>query len=88
MPELPEVETVVRILRPSVEGRIVTSALFPAAPGRMTNIDPVAFERRIAGQRINALNRRAKYLLFQLDSDSLVVHLKMTGHLYVLPPGE
>ncbi len=88
MPELPEVETVVRILRPSVEGRTITSATFPAAPGRMTNLDASQFGERIEGQRITALDRRAKYLMFRLDKDNLIVHLKMTGHLYVLAPQE
>src|SRR5215467_3033579 len=88
MPELPEVETVVRGLRAPLEGRTITSAIFPQDPGRMTNIAPQQIAQRIAGQRVNAINRRAKYLLFKLDADTLIVHLKMTGHLYVLPPDE
>ncbi len=88
MPELPEVETAVRGLREPLEGHIITAAVFPQDPGRMTNINPVQLAQRIAGQRVNAITRRAKYLLFHLDADKLIVHLKMTGHLYVLPPDE
>jgi formamidopyrimidine-DNA glycosylase len=88
MPELPEVETVVRGLREPLIGHVITAAIFPQEPGRMINIDPQQLQRRIAGQRIKTISRRAKYLLFELDADTLIVHLKMTGHLYVLPPDE
>ena len=88
MPELPEVETAVRGLREPLVGRTILTAKFPAAPGRMTNIGPAQLATRIVGQRVEAINRRAKYLLFQLTDDTLIVHLKMTGHLYVLPAAE
>ena len=88
MPELPEVETAVRGLRAPLIGRTILTAAFPAAPGRMTNLDPARLATRITSQRIEAINRRAKYLLFQLTQDTLIVHLKMTGHLYVLPAAE
>jgi formamidopyrimidine-DNA glycosylase len=45
--------------------------------------DPVEFAARISGQTFRGISRRAKYILCQLDSDTLVVHLKMTGRLYV-----
>jgi formamidopyrimidine-DNA glycosylase len=86
MPELPEVETVVRALREPLIGQTITNAVFPAIPKRMINIEPTLFSTRISGQEITAINRRAKYLLFQLSRDVLIVHLKMTGHLYVEPP--
>ncbi len=88
MPELPEVETAVRGLRGPLIGRTITRATFPQDPGRMTNMDPVHFAQRIAGQPIRKITRRAKYLVFHLDPDTLIVHLKMTGHLYVLPAVE
>lgn len=88
MPELPEVETAVRGLRQPVEGRTITAANFPADPGRMTNLAPEHFIPRIAGQQVQRITRRAKYLIFHLDADKLIVHLKMTGHLYVAPVGE
>ncbi len=88
MPELPEVETVVRALRKPLVGRTITDAIFPKDPGRTVNMPPALMAQRIAGQRIEQITRRAKYLVFHLDTDTLVVHLKMTGHLYVLPPAE
>ncbi len=88
MPELPEVETAVRCLREPLTGRQITGVVFPADPGRMVNLDPVHMAQRMAGQRIHQITRRAKYLIFHLDGDKLIVHLKMTGHLYVLPPDE
>lgn len=87
MPELPEVETVVRGLRKPLVGRTITGAVFPADPGRMTNMESALLAARIASQRITRITRRAKYLLFKLQADTLIIHLKMTGHLYVLPAG-
>jgi formamidopyrimidine-DNA glycosylase len=88
MPELPEVETAVRGLREPVEGRTIQQATFPADPGTMTNLSASHFSERIAGQRVREITRRAKYLIFHLDADKLIIHLKMTGHLYVAPVTE
>jgi formamidopyrimidine-DNA glycosylase len=85
MPELPEVETVVRGLREPIVGRTIRGAIYPAKTGRMTNIDPQQLAERIAGQTVQGITRRAKYILFALDRDTLLVHLKMTGRLYVRP---
>ncbi len=85
MPELPEVETAVRALRAPLIGRTILSAHFPEPPRRMTNLPPELFAERISGEPIRALTRRAKYLIFQLGGQSLIVHLKMSGHLYVVP---
>ena len=91
MPELPEVETVRRTLAPVVEGRTVASVSF--AWPRTCAGDPRATEARLAGQRIERLERYGKYLLFQLrrdgDESLLVIHLRMTGNLLVNGvPGE
>lgn len=84
MPELPEVETVVRGLREPLIGRTVLSMWYDW--GRVIRTpDPEQFAARIGGQTFRAVNRRAKYILCQLDHDILVVHLKMTGRLYVTP---
>jgi len=85
MPELPEVETVVAELRPHLVGRRILAAdvLWPrtlAAP------DQASFVERLQGRPITSLNRRGKYLLFGLDSgDFLIIHLRMTGRLEILP---
>jgi formamidopyrimidine-DNA glycosylase len=88
MPELPEVETVVRGLRDPLIGHTIQGAIFPAPTRSMTNLDHPTFHTRIIGQTIQGLTRRAKYILCQLSRDTLMVHLKMTGRLYVLPIGE
>ncbi|PJF40894.1 MAG: bifunctional DNA-formamidopyrimidine glycosylase/DNA-(apurinic or apyrimidinic site) lyase [Chloroflexi bacterium] len=82
MPELPEVETVVRGLREPLIGRIV-QGVWTDWPKIIEGIDPYEFGVRLQGQRIEAVNRRAKYILIQLTHDILVVHLRMTGRLYV-----
>lgn len=85
MPELPEVETVVRGLREPLVGRTFQGAIFPNKTGRMMNIDPQQMIERINGQTIQSVTRRAKYIMVRLDKDTLLVHLKMTGRLYVRP---
>jgi len=82
MPELPEVETVVRGLRPLVRGRTITG-MACAWARTLHSPDAPTFAARIAGQTIQAGDRRAKYIVMALDHDFLVVHLKMTGRLYV-----
>jgi formamidopyrimidine-DNA glycosylase len=87
MPELPEVETVARELRPLLQGREFASAsvLWPrtiAAP------EPESFATRLAGQRVIDISRRGKYIMMALASgETLIVHLRMTGRLSVVPPG-
>ncbi len=82
MPELPEVETVVRGLRAPLIGRTIQDVWYErpkviGAPG------PEEFSTRIIGQTFRAINRRAKYIVCDLDHDILAIHLKMTGRLYV-----
>jgi formamidopyrimidine-DNA glycosylase len=82
MPELPEVETVVRGLRAPLIGRRV-ERMWCHWGRTIHSPDPNEFAARIAGQTFRAINRRAKYILCELDTDTFVVHLKMTGRLYV-----
>lgn len=84
MPELPEVETIVRQLRPACVGRQIVRVTIKwkrhiATPSATT------FARRIRGQHIQNINRRAKYLVFGLSNDFLLIHLKMSGDLTVVP---
>jgi len=87
MPELPEVETVARGLRASLVGRTLTGVTVSWA---RTIAQPALeeFERQIAGRRVEALGRRGKYVVITLDQGCLLVHLKMTGGLRVLPAEE
>lgn len=82
MPELPEVETVVRGLREPLIGRTVLG-VWHDWDKAIREPDVREFAARITGQTVRAIHRRAKYILIELDHDYLVVHLKMTGRLYV-----
>ncbi len=87
MPELPEVETVVRDLRHLLPGRTVRAvdifwARTIATPG------PDEFVARVCGQRITGVDRRGKFIVLHLERDELLVHLRMTGQLLVVPAGE
>jgi formamidopyrimidine-DNA glycosylase len=87
MPELPEVETIRRQLKPEIVGRRIES--LDVLDPRWTEPVPSAeVERACAGRRIEALDRRGKYLLVGLEGERwLVMHLRMTGNL-VLGDGE
>lgn len=79
MPELPEVEHVVRGLRRAVVGRRILAAEINL-PRTVASPSAVTFKRKVRGTRIDALKRRGKYILFELSSgEVLVVHLRMTG---------
>jgi formamidopyrimidine-DNA glycosylase len=88
MPELPEVETIRRQLAPTVEGRTlerleVLDARWcePAPPAEVADA--------VAGRRVERLSRRGKYLIWELEDEvHLVMHLRMTGNLLVVPAEE
>ncbi len=86
MPELPEVETIARGL-----ARAVVDKTIAAVDVRRTDVvgsDPDRFRADLPGDRILAVGRRAKYVVFSLASRrQLVVHLRMTGRLIVQAPG-
>lgn len=85
MPELPEVETVVKGLRPLIKDRKVTAVEIReknmiAYPEN--NIE--AFKKSLIGSKIEAINRRGKYIIIELDSGkNMIIHLRMTGKLLV-----
>ncbi len=83
MPELPEVETTRRGLAPHLIGRIVI-ALDIRQP-RLRWPIPKALLTSLPGQRIEAIERRAKYLLVHTEPGSALLHLGMSGSLRVLP---
>jgi formamidopyrimidine-DNA glycosylase len=88
MPELPEVETIRRRLAPVLEGATIERA--EIVDPRLTRpIDPGVVAGALVGERIVALDRRGKYLLWRLSSGrTLVVHLRMTGSLRHAADGE
>jgi formamidopyrimidine-DNA glycosylase len=83
MPELPEVETTRRGIRPVLVGRTVTRLL--VRERRLRWPVPRNLAGRLAGRRVVDVRRRAKYLIVELEHGSLVVHLGMSGSLRVLP---
>lgn len=87
MPELPEVETVVRGLSEPLIGRRVEGMWLDWAP-TIHCPAPDEFAARLEGQRVRALGRRGKYILIALEHDTLVIHLKMSGRLYVTDADE
>lgn len=84
MPELPEVESVVRGVRPDLEGRTI-QAVWMDWPNSLATPDSTIFMGRLPGQQIMTVTRRGKYIVIRLDTDYLLIHLKMTGNLYVVP---
>ena len=87
MPELPEVETVARGLREPLIGRRVTG-MWQDWMATIHSPPPDQFAARIAGQRIQSVGRRGKYILIALEHDTLLIHLKMSGRLYVAGKAE
>lgn len=86
MPELPEVETIARTLRPELVGkRIVDADLLWSRT--LATPSPVKFRKRIKGQEIQAVDRRAKYFVIKLSDYHLFIHLRMSGDLYIKEVG-
>ena len=87
MPELPEVETIRRSLVPHLCADVI-AAVPLLDPHAVAEPGPDAIVALLPGQRITAINRRAKYLVFVLDALNLVVHLRMSGRLKLTRPVE
>ena len=82
MPELPEVETVMRGLRAQLEGRLIHRAQIHRPNMRFAF--PPDLAARLTGARVVSFRRRAKYLLMRLDTGwSVLIHLGMSGRLLI-----
>ena len=82
MPELPEVETVRRGLIPVLEGRVLET-VEQRRPDLRWPI-PKEFSKRLTGRRVSRLERRAKYLLWYMDDDTvMLMHLGMSGRVQI-----
>lgn len=91
MPELPEVETIVRALRsggredqPSILGRRLAGGLV-LWPRTLVEPGAEEFNSRLAGQRVEEIYRRGKFICMRLTRASLLIHLRMSGDLRVEP---
>jgi formamidopyrimidine-DNA glycosylase len=81
MPELPEVETVRRALEPHLVGRLFDRVEI-GDPRLVRPFDPVVVAAELEGERVQALERRGKYLIVRFESGRvLLIHLRMTGSL-------
>lgn len=86
MPELPEVETIRRIIEPQVKVQRVLSADI-RNPQVIAYPEREAFTALITGRTVTGISRRGKFLFFDMDNgDRLFLHLRMTGQLLVTPP--
>lgn len=83
MPELPEIETTRRGLAPHLEGALVCAVLQRRSDLRWPI--PAEIRAHLPGARIQAVRRRAKYLLLDTHAGSALLHLGMSGSLRVLP---
>jgi len=82
MPELPEVETIARKLRPELVGKSIVKANLLWSR-TLAEPSPARFKKQIKGQEIRGIHRRAKYFVMELSGYYLFVHLRMSGDLYI-----
>ncbi|UTR11356.1 DNA-formamidopyrimidine glycosylase [Evansella sp. LMS18] len=88
MPELPEVETVRRTLKELILGEKIKDVIV-TWPKMVKHPDDVEeFRHRLTGQSFRDINRRGKFLIFELDDDALVSHLRMEGRYGLFPAEE
>jgi formamidopyrimidine-DNA glycosylase len=86
MPELPEVETFVRTLRPALIGKTILSATL-LWPRTLADPAQATFKKNIRGQKIISISRRAKFLDLELSKSHLLIHLRMSGEMLVVLGG-
>ncbi len=86
MPELPEVEVTRLGIQPHLEGRKVSAV--QVIDGRLRWPVPSILNKILPGQKVISIKRRGKYLLFEMETGYLLLHLGMTGTLRVLPSSE
>lgn len=85
MPELPEVETIKRVIEPQIRGLIIEQVSINR-PEVIAHPAAGDFRPLVIGQRFTKADRRGKFLILDLDSgDNVVLHLRMTGCLLVTP---
>lgn len=86
MPELPEVETTCRGIRPVLVGQAAGGCVI--RNGRLRAPVPPDLGEQIAGQPLEAVERRAKYLLLRFATGHVIVHLGMSGSLRIVESGQ
>lgn len=81
MPELPEVETTLRGIKPYLKDKTVEDVVIRCDKLRWS---VPALKTTLVGQRLQTLSRRGKYLLLQFEAGTLIIHLGMSGSLKIL----
>jgi len=84
MPELPEVETICRGLQQPLQQKTLTQVA--VRQDQLRYKVPTVALKRLNGQVVRSVGRRAKYLLLELEDDNLLIHLGMSGTLRLLTP--
>lgn len=85
MPELPEVETIARELQDSsLIGASISHARF-FWPKTLATGSEETFNQTVATQKLKSVSRRGKYIFLQLTTYALLIHLRMTGKLAIIP---
>lgn len=85
MPELPEVETIKRVIEPQIQGMAIESVTVNR-PEVVAHPAADEFCSLLAGQTVSGMRRRGKFLMIVLDSgDRIILHLRMTGCLLLTP---
>ena len=86
MPEMPEVETIKRIIEPQIQGQTILSVMVEN-PQIIAYPDEATFIENLTGQVVRNMSRRGKFLTVHFENgDAIVVHLRMTGQFLVTPP--
>ncbi|MDE2506176.1 MAG: hypothetical protein KGM43_03085, partial [Planctomycetota bacterium] len=87
MPELPEVETMVRGLRPALAGRLLGTVKVHD-PFLLEGTNRATFERLASGRKVERIERSGKWVLIILETDSgvIVIQPRMTGAFWLVPP--
>lgn len=85
MPELPEVETIKRVIEPQIQGRMITKVAV-RHPEVAAYPEADEFCRRLTGQTVSHMSRQGKFLIIHLENkERIVLHLRMTGGLLSAP---
>lgn len=85
MPELPEVETIRRVIEPQIQGHVIEDVILKR-PEVIAHPAADEFGSRLRGQIFHEIARSGKFLIFQMESgDRVILHLRMTGCLLLTP---
>lgn len=82
MPELPEVETTIRGIKPHLEHNVIYKII--VRQPKLRWMIPTEIHENAEGKTINQIVRRGKYIIFRLDNGSIIMHLGMSGRVRII----